>query len=180
MLPSTGSVHATSRRCGRSTTCSAGESGSGPCRQRRGVDQVPGRRPRLAGSPHGEHPGQHGSLRGQPGATEHQPQNQGGVGRRQGEGKELGRPRRITDEQLTAIRRDLEDEMPLAAVARKYGVPRSTLQERSTVPTRLGRIRLAANYPALGIPRNCRVAPNPCATNSPRSFCATIIVERSF
>ena len=112
-----------------------------PGRQRRGVDQVPGRRSRLAGSPYGEHPGQHGSLRGQPGTTEHQPQNQGGVGRRQDEGKELGQPRRLTDEQFTAIRRDLEDEMPLAAMARKYGVPRSTLRGRSTVPTRLGRIR---------------------------------------
>ena len=45
-----------------------------------------------------------------------------------GKGKELGRPRRLTDEQLTAIRQDLTDEMPMAAVARKYGVPRSTLR----------------------------------------------------
>ena len=43
-------------------------------------------------------------------------------------GKELGRPRRLTNEQLTAIRQDLADEMPVAAVARKYGVPRSTLR----------------------------------------------------
>ena len=43
-------------------------------------------------------------------------------------GKELGRPRRLTGEQLTAIRQDLADEMPVAAVARKYGVPRSTLR----------------------------------------------------
>ena len=43
-------------------------------------------------------------------------------------GKELGRPRRLTEEQLTAIRQDLADEMPVAAVARKYGVPRSTLR----------------------------------------------------
>lgn len=43
-------------------------------------------------------------------------------------GKELGRPRRLTEEQLTAIRQDLADEMPMAAVARKYGVPRSTLR----------------------------------------------------
>ena len=42
--------------------------------------------------------------------------------------KELGRPRRLTDEQLTAIRQDLADEMPVAAAARKYGVPRSTLR----------------------------------------------------
>ena len=43
-------------------------------------------------------------------------------------GKELGRPRRLTNEQLTAIRQDLADEMPVAAVARKYGVPRFTLR----------------------------------------------------
>lgn len=43
-------------------------------------------------------------------------------------GKALGRPRSLTDEQLTAIRQDLADEMPVAAVARKYGVPRSTLR----------------------------------------------------
>ena len=43
-------------------------------------------------------------------------------------GKELGRPRRLTNEQLTAIRQDLADEIPFAAVARKYGVPRSTLR----------------------------------------------------
>ena len=43
-------------------------------------------------------------------------------------GKELGRPRRLTDEQLAAVRQDLADEMPVAAVARKYGVPRSTLR----------------------------------------------------
>ena len=42
-------------------------------------------------------------------------------------GKELGRPRRLTNEQLTAIGQVLADEMPVAAVARKYGVPRSTL-----------------------------------------------------
>ena len=43
-------------------------------------------------------------------------------------GKELGRPRRLTDEQLTAIRQDLVNEMSVAAVTRKYGVPRSTLR----------------------------------------------------
>ena len=43
-------------------------------------------------------------------------------------GKELGRPRRLTDEQLTAIRQVLADEMPVAAVARKYGVPKSRLR----------------------------------------------------
>ena len=43
-------------------------------------------------------------------------------------GKEPGRPRRLTNEQLTAIRQDLADEMPVATVASKYGVPRSTLR----------------------------------------------------
>ena len=44
-------------------------------------------------------------------------------------GQKLGRPRRLSDNQLTAIRRDVEDVMKVAAVARKYGVPRSTLRE---------------------------------------------------
>ena len=43
-------------------------------------------------------------------------------------GKELGRPRRLTGAQLTAISQDLADGMPMAAVVRKYGVPRSTLR----------------------------------------------------
>ena len=43
----------------------------------------------------------------------------------------LGRPRRLTDEQLVAIRQDIQEGMPAAAAARKYGVPRSTL--RSTL-----------------------------------------------
>ena len=41
-------------------------------------------------------------------------------------GVELGRPRRFTGDQLIAIRQDVEEGMPAAAVARKYGVPRST------------------------------------------------------
>ena len=46
-------------------------------------------------------------------------------------GVELGRPRRFTNEQLIAIRQDVEEGMPVAALARQYGVPRSTL--RSTL-----------------------------------------------
>ena len=48
--------------------------------------------------------------------------------RTRAKGKELGRPRRLTDGQLAAIRQDLADEMPVAAVAKRYGVPRSTLR----------------------------------------------------
>ena len=57
-----------------------------------------------------------------------------GLDAARGKGKELGRPRRLTDEQLTAIRQDLADDMPMAAVARKYGVPRSTLRSALNRP----------------------------------------------
>ena len=43
-------------------------------------------------------------------------------------GVELGQPRRLSDEQLTAIRQDVEEGMPVAAAALKYGVARSTLR----------------------------------------------------
>ena len=43
-------------------------------------------------------------------------------------GVELGQPRRLSDEQLTAIRQDVEEVMPVAAAALKYGVARSTLR----------------------------------------------------
>lgn len=46
-------------------------------------------------------------------------------------GVELGRPRRLTGEQVVAIRQDVEEGMSVAAVARKCGVLRSTL--RSTL-----------------------------------------------
>ena len=51
-------------------------------------------------------------------------------------GKVLGQPRRLTDEQLTAIRQDLTDEMPAAAGARKYGAPKSTLRGHCIVSTK--------------------------------------------
>ena len=43
-------------------------------------------------------------------------------------GVELGRPCRLTGERVVAIRQDMEEGMPVAAVARKYGVPGSTLR----------------------------------------------------
>ena len=43
-------------------------------------------------------------------------------------GKELGRPRCLVDEQLTAILQDLVNEMSVAAAARMCGVPRSTFR----------------------------------------------------
>ena len=43
-------------------------------------------------------------------------------------GVELGRLRCLTDEQLIAVQREVEDGMSVAAVARKYGLPRSMLR----------------------------------------------------
>ena len=51
-----------------------------------------------------------------------------GLKRARAEGKRLGRPPVLDEDQLTAIRQDLEEGMAVAAVARKYGVPRSTLR----------------------------------------------------
>ena len=39
----------------------------------------------------------------------------------------LGRPPALTEETLSAVRQDLAEGMPVAAVARKYDVPRTTL-----------------------------------------------------
>ena len=41
-------------------------------------------------------------------------------------GKQLGRPRRVTEEQLEAMRQDKAMNMSVMAIARKYGVPEST------------------------------------------------------
>ena len=41
---------------------------------------------------------------------------------------EPDRPRRLTGGQLVAIRHDVGEAMPVAALARKCGVPRSTLR----------------------------------------------------
>ena len=48
-------------------------------------------------------------------------------GRARAEGKRVGRPPALTEETLTAVRQDLAEGMPVAAVARKYDVPRTTL-----------------------------------------------------
>lgn len=50
-----------------------------------------------------------------------------GLERARAEGKRVGRPPALTDETLTAVRQDLAEGMPVAAVARKYDVPRTTL-----------------------------------------------------
>ena len=52
-----------------------------------------------------------------------------GLGAAKANVKELGRPRRLTDGQLTAISQVLADEMLVATVARKYGVLMPTLRE---------------------------------------------------
>lgn len=58
-----------------------------------------------------------------------------GLERARAEGKRVGRPPALTEETLAAVQQDLAEGMPVAAVARKYGVPRTTLigyLERST------------------------------------------------
>ena len=52
-----------------------------------------------------------------------------GLERARAEGRRLGRPPRIDDEQMTAIHQDLAEKMTLAAIGRKYGIPRTTLRD---------------------------------------------------
>ena len=52
-----------------------------------------------------------------------------GLDRARGEGKRLSRPPRLDDEQMSAIHQDLAAKMTMAAVGRKYGIPRSTLRD---------------------------------------------------
>ena len=52
-----------------------------------------------------------------------------GLERARAEGRRLGRPPRIDDEQMTAINQDLAEQMTLAAIGRKYGIPRTTLRD---------------------------------------------------
>ena len=50
-----------------------------------------------------------------------------GLERARAEGKRVGRPPALAEETLSAIRQDVAEGMPVAAVARKYDVPRTTL-----------------------------------------------------
>ena len=50
-----------------------------------------------------------------------------GLERARAEGKRVGRPPALAEGTLTAVRQDLAEGMPVAAVARKYDVPRTTL-----------------------------------------------------
>ena len=50
-----------------------------------------------------------------------------GIERARAEGKRIGRPPAVDEEVLTAVRQDLADDMSMAAAARKYGIPRTTL-----------------------------------------------------
>ena len=50
-----------------------------------------------------------------------------GLARARAEGKRLGRPLSLDEEQMTAILQDLTDNMTVAAISKKYGIPRTTL-----------------------------------------------------
>ena len=132
LLPSTDWGGATSRPCGRSTTCSAAASGCGPWPTTRPSGRstwtpIPTRpRPSWATSLPAWRP-TWPARSGRTSAAGPGPALDSARAR----GVELGRPRRLTNEQLIAIRQDMEEGMPVAAVARKYGVARSTL--RSTL-----------------------------------------------
>ena len=52
-----------------------------------------------------------------------------GLARARAEGKRLGRPVSLDEEQMTAIRQDLSDNMTVAAISKKYGIPRTTLRD---------------------------------------------------
>ena len=52
-----------------------------------------------------------------------------GLARARAEGRRLGRPLSLDEEQLTAIHQDLADNMTVAAIGKKYGIPRTTLRD---------------------------------------------------
>ena len=51
-----------------------------------------------------------------------------GLDRARAEGKRLGRPPHLDDEQMSAIHQDLAAKMTMAAVGEKYGIPRTTIR----------------------------------------------------
>ena len=52
-----------------------------------------------------------------------------GLARARAEGKRLGRPLSLDEEQMMAIRQDLAESMTVAAISKKYGIPRTTLRD---------------------------------------------------
>ena len=54
---------------------------------------------------------------------------QTGLARARAEGKRLGRPLSLDEEQMTAIHQDLAEKMTVTAINKKYGIPRTTLRD---------------------------------------------------
>ena len=52
-----------------------------------------------------------------------------GLARARAEGKRLGRPLSLGEDQMTAIHQDLAENMTVAAISRKYGISRTTLRD---------------------------------------------------
>ena len=52
-----------------------------------------------------------------------------GLARARAEGKRLGRPVSLDEDQMTAIHQDLAENMTAVAISRKYGIPRTTLRD---------------------------------------------------
>ena len=52
-----------------------------------------------------------------------------GLARARAEGKRLGRPVSLDEDQMTAIHQDLAENMTVVAISRKYGIPRTTLRD---------------------------------------------------
>ena len=57
-----------------------------------------------------------------------------GLARARAEGKRLDRPLSLDEEQMTAIRQDITENMTVAAISKKYGIPRTTLRTISRGP----------------------------------------------
>ena len=52
-----------------------------------------------------------------------------GLARARAEGKRLGRPVSLDEDQMMAIHQDLAENMMVAAISKKYGIPRTTLRD---------------------------------------------------